>query len=274
MIIFGAVGVFAKLIPLASSEIALFMSLIGSVFLSTIVIASKRSIPWEPIKQNLAGLLFSSIALSGNWIFLFQAYKETTIANAALSYYFAPVLVIVVSPIVLKESLSFKKVICVGTAFLGLMGIVLGGGNHHLLGIFYGLVAAAFYATLTLSNKFIRNVSSLENTLVQLLLSAALLVPYVFMMAGRISDLRTFYGPHYGIRGTTYRNRLLSVLFRHEGIKRSKYRGIKLSRSPDFRIDFHHDFWRKDDDTSTRWCPIITRINVSQRNANICSRTE
>ncbi|GMA63041.1 DMT family transporter [Alicyclobacillus fastidiosus] len=188
MIIFGAIGVFAKFIDLDSSEIALFMSLIGSFFLLTIFICSKHPISRGNIKKNTSALLVSSIALSGNWIFLFQSYKETTIANAALSYYFAPVLVIVMSPVVLKERLSLKKVVCVCTGLLGLICIVLSGGNdgssHHLLGIFYGLVAAAFYATLTLSNKFIRDLNGLENTLLQLLLSAALLIPYVLLTTG------------------------------------------------------------------------------------------
>ncbi len=38
MIIFGAVGVFAKYIPLFSSEIAFWMSLIGACFLIVIFI--------------------------------------------------------------------------------------------------------------------------------------------------------------------------------------------------------------------------------------------
>ncbi|MCZ8517201.1 DMT family transporter [Paenibacillus filicis] len=162
MVIFGAVGVFAKYIDLASSEIALFMSLIGSLFLFIICICTKRKISWQNIKMNAPVLLLASFALGGNWIFLFQSYKETTIANAALSYYFAPVLVIMMSPIVLKEKLSLKKVICVGMALFGLILIVqsgsTGGAEHHLLGILYGLIAAAFYAILTLANKFIRNI--------------------------------------------------------------------------------------------------------------------
>ncbi|WP_258959101.1 DMT family transporter [Paenibacillus tyrfis] len=113
---------------------------------------------------------------------------HATIANAALSYYFAPVLVIALSPIVLKEKLSLKKAICVGTALFGLLLIVQSGGNegagHHLLGIVYGLIAAAFYAILTLTNKFIRSMNGLESTLSQLLLSSVWLIPYVLMTEG------------------------------------------------------------------------------------------
>jgi len=95
------------------------------------------------VRKNGPALLLASIALNGNWIFLFQSYKETTIANAALSYYLAPVLVIVMSPLVVKEKLSLKKIVCACAAFCGLMLIVqsgtIAGSGSHILGIGYGL---------------------------------------------------------------------------------------------------------------------------------------
>lgn len=134
MIIFGAVGVFAKYIDLSSNEIALFLSLIGSLFLLVVFVWTKQKVPWRKVKKNAAALFIASAALIGNWIFLFQAYKETTIANAALSYYFTPVLFIILSPFVLKEKLSLKKAVCVGIALLGLF-FILQNGRMETTGI-------------------------------------------------------------------------------------------------------------------------------------------
>jgi len=189
MIIFGAVGVFAKYIELSSSQIALFLSLIGALLLLVIFAWTKRKVSWRIVKGNAVALLLASLALSGNWIFLFQAYKETTIANAALSYYFAPVLVIMLSPIVLKEKLSLKKTACIGIALLGLFLILRNGGGMettglHARGIAYGLIAAGFYAGLTLVNKYIRNLDGLINTLLQLFLSVMILAPIVLLKEG------------------------------------------------------------------------------------------
>ncbi len=74
MIIFGAVGVFSKYIQIPSSEIALWMSLIGSSFLLLIFLCNKGKVEWKTILQNKWPLVLSSIALSGNWIlsFLFR----------------------------------------------------------------------------------------------------------------------------------------------------------------------------------------------------------
>src|SRR3954463_9388862 len=88
MIIFGTIGVFVRYIDLSSSEIALLRGLIGSLFLITVMFIMKKKISWAHVKKNAFVLFFSGMALGANWIFLFQAYKHTTISNAVLSYYF------------------------------------------------------------------------------------------------------------------------------------------------------------------------------------------
>ena len=150
MIIFGTIGVFVRYIDLSSSEIALLRGLIGSLFLITVMFMMKKKISWALVKVNALVLLLSSIALGGNWIFLFQAYKHTTISNAVLSYYFAPVFVLILSPLVLKEKLSAKKIICIGVAMLGMLFIVGNSGVStsgldNLLGIGYGLLHFTLY---------------------------------------------------------------------------------------------------------------------------------
>ena len=189
MIIFGTIGVFVRYIDLSSSEIALLRGLIGSLFLMTVMVIIKKKISWALVKVNALVLLLSSIALGGNWIFFFQAYKHTTIANAALSYYFAPVIVLILSPLVLKEKLSAKKLICIGVAMFGMLLIIGNGGLStsgldDLIGIGYGLMAAVFYASLMLLNKFIRNMDGLVTTVIQLGTATLLLVPYVFLTEG------------------------------------------------------------------------------------------
>ncbi|PGY08861.1 DMT family transporter [Bacillus sp. AFS031507] len=189
MIIFGTIGVFVRYIDLASSEIALLRGLIGSLFLMTVMFMMKKKISWALVKVNALVLLLSSIALGGNWIFFFQAYKHTTISNAALSYYFAAVFVLILSPFVIKEKLSTKKIICIGVAMFGMLLIVGNGGLStsgldDLIGIGYGLMAAIFYASLMLLNKFIKNMNGLETTLIQLGTATLLLMPYVFFTEG------------------------------------------------------------------------------------------
>ncbi len=206
MIIFGTIGLVVRYIELSASERALLSSFIGCLFLTFIFLIMKKKIAWHVVKSNAFILLFSGIALGGNWVFLYQSYDHTTIANATLGYHFAPVFLLILSPFVLKEQLSVKKMVCIGVAIIGLVLIVGEGvsASHtdDILGLSYGLIAAAFYATLLLLNKFINGMGKLELTIIQLGITALLLMPYVFFTSGfGIFEVSSFSVPFILILG-------------------------------------------------------------------------
>ncbi|NWQ43281.1 DMT family transporter [Bacillus sp. EB106-08-02-XG196] len=185
MMIFGTIGLVVRHIDLSSSERALLSSFIGSLFLLLIFFMSKKKISWNLVKSNALFLILSGIALGGNWIFLYQSYDHTTIANATLGYYFAPVFVMILSPFVLREQLSIKKIVCIGVAISSMLMIVGEGvsasKSDDILGLSFGLIAAAFYAALLLLNKFIKDMGKLELAIIQLGTATLLLMPYVFL---------------------------------------------------------------------------------------------
>jgi RarD protein len=188
MIIFSTIGLVVRYIDLSSSERALLSSFIGCLFLLLIFFMIKKKISWNLVKSNALFLILSGIALGGNWIFLYQSYDHTTIANATLGYYFAPVFVMILSPFVLREQLSIKKIVCIGVAIIGMLMIVGEGvsasRSDDILGLSFGLIAAAFYAALLLLNKFIKDMGKLELTIIQLGTTTLLLMPYVFLTSG------------------------------------------------------------------------------------------
>lgn len=189
MLIFGTIGIFVRNIDLSSKETALSRGIIGSLFLIVVLICSKEKISFQGIKKNILILFLSGIGIGLNWIFLFQAYKYTTVSIATLSYYSAPVIVTILSPIILKERLSLIKFLCVIGAMTGM--IFIAGNNessgavyNHTLGIIYGVSAAVFYASVIIMNKFIKGLGGLETTVTQLILASIVLVPYVIMTGG------------------------------------------------------------------------------------------
>lgn len=185
MLIYGSIGAFVRKINLSPSEIAFLRAVIGTVFLIGVSCFFGQKPACKAVKRNLPCLGFSGAALGINWILLFQAYEHTSIANATLSYYFAPIFVIILAPLILKEKLTPARVVCVLAAMAGLFLIVKAGNSspgfsfNHPLGICYGLSAAAFYASVILLNKFVKNLSGLETTLVQLICAVLVLLPYV-----------------------------------------------------------------------------------------------
>lgn len=193
MLIFGSIGLFVRNIEISSAALALIRGILGSAFLIVYCIIARKKISIKSIKENIFLLLFSSAAMGFNWILLFQSYKYTTIPIATLSYYCAPVFVIIISPFILKEKFSVKKLICVLTAMLGMALIMLtssnsGGNYNHLKGIIFGLCAAALYASVVITNKFFKNLSGIETTLIQLAIAVCVLFPYL-MITGPINLL-------------------------------------------------------------------------------------
>jgi len=185
MLIFGSIGIFVRNINLPSIEIAFLRAVIGSLFLLCAGFMMRQKISFKEIKENILLLILSGVAIGFNWILLFQAYKYTTISNSTLSYYFAPVFVIMLAPVVLKEKITITKILCVITAMSGLFLIVsvgstsISGSYNHVVGIMYGLSAAILYASIILMNKFIKNLSGFETTLIQLSIAALVLLPSI-----------------------------------------------------------------------------------------------
>jgi len=183
MLIFGSIGLFVRQIPLPSSVIALCRGFSGSIFLLIAAVITKMSWNFPSIKRNLPLLIFSGAALGFNWILFFEAFRYTTVSAATLAYYCAPVFIVLLSPILLKESLTLNKIAGIAMAMLGMVLVngMIQGGADPLKGMLFGLAAACFYASVVLMNKFIRDLSSLETTIIQMIAAAFVLLPYVIL---------------------------------------------------------------------------------------------
>lgn len=188
MAIFGTLGLFTRNITVSSGELALYRAIMATVLLLGYFGVTKQRIDFKKIKKEVPLLLASGMAMGINWILLFQAYKYTTISVATLSYYFAPVIVTVVCPFLFHEKLTGKQIICFIMSTVGLVLIIGVGGfgtaGTDMMGILFGLGAAAFYATVILLNKFIKNVAGIHRTLLQFVAAIIILVPYVGFTSG------------------------------------------------------------------------------------------
>lgn len=196
MAIFGTLGLFTRNIAVSSGELALYRAVLAAVLIMGYLLATKQGIDFRAVGKELLLLLFSGFAMGINWILLFEAYKYTTISAATLSYYFAPVIVTAVCPILFHERLTKKQILCFVMSTAGLVLIIgtdnLNGNGRDLIGILFGLGAAAFYATVILLNKFIKDIAGIHRTLLQFFAAILILIPYVACTGG--SSLSTLDG--------------------------------------------------------------------------------
>ncbi len=184
MLIFGSIGLFVRNIPLSSSETAFVRGALGTLFLVAAIFVMKKTISKEVLKKNAVWLILSGAAIGVNWVLLFEAYNYTSIATSTLTYYMAPVIVMIVSPVFLKEHLSISKIVRVFIAFCGMIlvsGILETGINDisEIKGILFALGAACLYAGVIIMNKFIHDMDDIILTMIQLGVATVVLVPYI-----------------------------------------------------------------------------------------------
>lgn len=188
MAIFGTLAPFVRNVAVSSGELALYRAIMAAIILGLFLLITRQKIPFRTIKKELVLLLFSGVAMGFNWILLFEAYKYTTVSAATLSYYFAPVIVTLVCPLLFKEKMRAKQWICFVMSTVGLVLITGIGdsqsGTDNLKGILFGIGAAFFYATVILLNKFIKNVAGIHRTFLQFIAAIIVLVPYVAFSGG------------------------------------------------------------------------------------------
>ena len=204
MLLWGSLGVFVKNISLDSVEIAFFRGIIGSVFLGIVLFIRMQNNKKleennkledenkKPGKKGIIILIISGMAIGLNWVFLFNSYNYITVANATIVYYLAPVIVIFVSPIFLKEKLTLKKVLAVMCAMIGLVLIVRTGQSSTNINLTQGIInaflAACLYASVIILNKFIKNVDDYTKTFIQLFMASMVLLPWVIFRNNILFD--------------------------------------------------------------------------------------
>lgn len=195
MTIFGTISLVVKNISVSTGEIAFWRVAIAVVAILLYKLIRREGLPFKKAKRDAVRLTVSGILIGLDWILFFEAFKYTTVSVTTLSYYFCPVLLMLASPIIFKEHITLKQLLCFALATVGLILIIgarSGGGERELIGIALGLAAAVCYAIIIIINKRIKSVSGIDKTVFQFFAAVAVLAVYVPLTSGfHASDLET-----------------------------------------------------------------------------------
>ena len=184
MAVFGTIAPFVRRISVSSGELALYRAILGAALIGVYLLIRRENPFSAKLRREILLLLLSGGAMGINWILLFEAYRYTTVSTATLCYYFAPVIVTLLSPILFREALTPRQILCFAMATLGLVLITGVEGRGNLTGILFGLGAASFYAAVVLLNKYIRQTPPPPRPFLQFLAAIVILIPYVAATGG------------------------------------------------------------------------------------------
>ncbi|WLR42852.1 DMT family transporter [Bacillus carboniphilus] len=182
MSIFGSIGFVAAETELQPLELVFIRCVFGAFFLGClwVVKGGPRNEKWsfnEGIKVLIGGVI-----LVLNWIFLFLAFENLPVTLTVSIYYLAPVVVLLLGSFFFREKLTRLSVLSIFLCFTGTIMIM--GYDHSLSsflssGFLWALLAALFYAILTLIGKSISSLSAYATSFIQISIGMLLLSPFV-----------------------------------------------------------------------------------------------
>ncbi|KAF0185174.1 MAG: Permease drug/metabolite transporter (DMT) superfamily [Nitrospirae bacterium] len=189
ILLWSSLGVIIRLTGLPVLSLIFFPCAVSLLPLGMLLLYRRSQ--WKTPDRNDLGLLvlLSVTALINTGTFFF-AYQYTSIANAVLTHYTAPVIVAFLAPIILKERFTFSLLGAVALAAAGLW-IMLGAspaefvsalvsGDRSSIGILSGLVSGIAYAfVIILIRTGAQRIDPVVMTFGQNLLLVVMLMPFI-----------------------------------------------------------------------------------------------
>ena len=193
LLLFGSNGIVASLIHLCSYEIVLLRTLIGSLLLIAIFFMAREKLTFCKYKTQSIFLAVSGIAMGTSWIFLYEAYDEIGVSLASLAYYCGPVIVMMLSPLLFEEKLTKIKVCSFITVLVGIF-LVNGTAFENgvsIWGLACGLLSAICYSLMVMFNKKAKDITGLENAMLQLFVAFLTVAIFVGIKQGYRMEIDT-----------------------------------------------------------------------------------
>ena len=190
-LLMGTIGVFSKITGLPAETVTFFRLFFGAGFMLLFLLAVRqgsclRRWPTWPV-------LINGSMLAGFIIFYVQAMNLTTMANAIMLVYLAPLTASIYAHFFLGERLNRASILLIAAALLGFammmeFRIDFSSGSNHFAGICLAAVASCCYAAFILINRTIKpHVHVYSRTFYQLLTGSLIMLPFLVARPPEIS---------------------------------------------------------------------------------------
>ncbi|MFJ7666988.1 DMT family transporter [Lysinibacillus sp. NPDC097195] len=184
MAIFGSIGFFTIHTGVPALELVFIRCICATLFLSALwlITGGHKTEVWH--KKEIVRTLLCGVFIVLNWVFLFKAFEEMSISIAISIYNLAPIFVLILGALFLKEKMTIQALVATLTCFIGSIFII---GLHNFItlseflqsGFIWALLSALFYALTMLTSRIITQLSSYALTFIQTTVGIIILLPFV-----------------------------------------------------------------------------------------------
>ncbi|HWK24145.1 MAG TPA: DMT family transporter [Ureibacillus sp.] len=182
MAIFGSIGFFTIHTGIPAVELVFVRCIFATLFLGGMwyLTGSHKTENWS--KREVLQTCLCGIFLVLNWVFLFKAFEEMSISITISIYNLAPIFVLILGALFLKEKMTIQGLLCTIVCFIGsifIIGIESFQSIHELMnsGFIWALLSALCYALTMITSKTIQNLSPYSMTFIQTAIGIVMLLP-------------------------------------------------------------------------------------------------
>ncbi|MEL3960883.1 DMT family transporter [Lysinibacillus endophyticus] len=182
MAIFGSIGFFTINTGIPALELVFVRCICATLFLGLMwyFTGGHKTEAWN--KKEVLQTLLCGVFLVLNWVFLFKAFEEMAISITISIYNLAPIFVLILGTLFLKERLTIRGVLAIAICFIGSIFIV-GIENFQSIdqfidsGFVWALLSAICYALTMFTSKTLHSLSPYATTFLQTIVGIVMLLP-------------------------------------------------------------------------------------------------
>ncbi|SFC81868.1 DMT family transporter [Pseudoalteromonas denitrificans] len=192
----GTIGVLAKFAVFPAEHITFYRLFLGAICLLLYMLSTekKSQILHKPSKRTIT----NGIMLASFMVCYIQAMSYTSMANAVMLIYLAPLLCAVIAHFIFSEKLTIFNLFTIALALIGFammmqFSLSIPGSKNESLGILYGVLSLFSYSAFMLINRKPSNSTPYQSTLVQLLSGALCMLPFLILSPETPSITQSFW---------------------------------------------------------------------------------
>lgn len=199
MALFGSIGFFTVHTGVPATELVFVRCICATLFLGGmwLITGGHKSEVWD--KKEILQTIICGVFIVLNWVFLFKAFEEMSISIAISIYNLAPIFVLILGAIFLKEKMTIQALVATITCFIGSIFIIglqnfVSFSEFMQSGFVWALLSAVFYALTMLTSKTITKLSSYALTYIQTTVGIVMLLPFIdFALFDGLTSTNWFY---------------------------------------------------------------------------------
>lgn len=182
MAIFGSIGFFTVNTGIPSEELVFVRCICATLFLGGMWFFTGNYKVEKWSRREVFQTMICGVFLVLNWVFLFKAFEEMSISVAISIYNLAPIFVLILGSLFLKEKMSIGAIIAVVICFVGSV-FIIGMKQFTSLtvlfnsGFIWAIFSAICYAMTMFIGKGITQLSAYAMTFIQTTVGIVMLFP-------------------------------------------------------------------------------------------------